>query len=331
MQKSSGAQLKWYRARLFVRQTIGLGGEQEAVEPDENQFAGRLDRRRVVVTAGNFAVSDLFDGNRYAHDPRTNFLNWSLSTSGAYDFAADSRGYSWGVVVEWFADDWTLRAGRFLQPKESNGLPLDSRIFVHYGDQVEVQHAIGLGERAGKLGVLVFRNVAIMGRYRDALALAGEPGGTPDLTQVRRLNSKWGIAASLEQELTRELAAFGRASWNNGQTETYSSAEIDRSIAAGLVLKGGRWNRHDDEVAIAVVRNGISTAHRDYLAAGGLGFFLGDGRLAYGPEQAVEAYYEFAAGRAIAIGLDAQRIRNPAYNRDRGPASFYGIRLHGEF
>jgi hypothetical protein len=331
LQKTAGPKLNWYRARLFLRQTVGFGGGIEPVEADKNQLGGTVDKRRLVITAGNLAVMDIFDTNKFAHDPRTDFMNWSLITSGAYDFAADSRGYSWGIAAEWYDEGWAARIGRFAQPKESNGLPLDFRLFRHYGDQIELERAVELAGRPGKLRVLLFRNVAVMGRFRDALAEAKATGGPPDLTRVRRLTSKYGIAANAEQELTDELGGFVRASWSNGQAETYAFTEIDRSVAAGLMLKGKQWKRDKDELALAFVVNGLSAAHRDYLAAGGLGFFLGDGRLNYRTEQIAEAYYSVALGKSAWLTFDMQRIRNPAYNADRGPASFYAARLHLEF
>ena len=331
LQKTSGTMLKWYRARAFVRQTFEMGGEKEAVEADKNQLGGAYDKRRLVFTAGNLAVMDIFDNNRYAHDPRGDFLNWALITSGAYDFAADSRGYSWGAAAEWIDDGWALRVGRFAQPKESNGLPLDFRLFRHYGDQVEFERSHEWRGLPGKVRVLVFRNVAVMGRFRDALDAARASGGIPEVADVRRRTSKYGIAANFEQELGGDVGVFGRASWNNGEAETYAFAEIDRSAATGLVLGGKRWGRAEDELGVAFVGNGLSKPHRDYLAAGGHGFFVGDGRLNYRPELIAEVYYSFALYKNSAITLDAQRIRNPAYNADRGPASFYAVRIHLEF
>jgi hypothetical protein len=331
LQKTAGTSLKWYRARLFARQVVGFDNGGEPIEADKNQLGGSYDERRLVITAGNLAVMDIFDNNRYAHDPRTDFMNWALITSGAYDFAADSRGYSWGAAAEWIDDGWALRAGRFAQPKESNGLPLDFRLFRHYGDQVELERSIEWGGHAGKVRLLAFRNVAIMGRFHDAIEAARESGGVPSVAAVRRLTSKHGLALNAEQEITGELGAFVRASWNNGQAETYAFAEIDRSLAVGAVLKGKRWQREGDELAVAYITNGLAGAHRDYLSAGGSGFFVGDGRINYREELIGEAYYSITVTKNSAITLDAQRVRNPAYNADRGPASFYAVRVHLEF
>ncbi|AYH44023.1 carbohydrate porin [Azoarcus sp. DN11] len=330
--RSSSRRLKSYRARLFLRQTWGEGGEQEAVESGANQLAGMVDRRRWVLTAGNLSVLDVFDGNAYSHDPRTQFLNWSLMTHGAYDYAADARGYSWGVALEWYHDDWVVRAGRFIQPKLPNQQALDRHIFRHYGDQVELEHAHSIAGQPGKLRVLAFSNRTRMSRYQDALDLAERTGGTPDINDVRTgEQTKRGIGFSLEQALLDDVGLFGRANWADGKTETYAFTEIDRSLSGGVLIKGTSWGRGQDSLGLAVARNGLSDVHRDYLAAGGLGFFIGDGRLNYRPEAIVESFYNLNLAKAAWITLDWQRIRNPAYNADRGPVNVASVRLHTEF
>lgn len=330
--RSSGPTLTLYRARLFLRQIWGMGGEQEAVESAGNQLAASVDKRRWVLTAGNLSVLDVFDGNAYSHDPRTQFLNWSLMTHGAYDYAADARGYSWGVALERYHDDWAVRAGRFIQPKEPNQQELDPHIFQHYGDQIEVEHAHTLGGQPGKLRVLAFRNRAKMSRFQDALDLAASTGGTPDINAVRTAEQvKYGFGLNFEQAVSADVGLFARASWANGGTETYAFTEIDRSVSGGVVVKGSAWGRGQGSFGIALARNGLSQVHRDYLAAGGLGFFIGDGRLNYRPETVFEAYYNQNLSKAAWITLDWQRIRNPAYNADRGPANVASVRLHTEF
>lgn len=330
-QKTSGPNPTLYRARLFLRQTWNQGGETSGVESDMNQLAGMVSRRRVVVTAGNLSVIDLFDGSAFAHDPRTQFLNWALLAHGAYDFAADARGYSWGAAVEYFYDDWVLRAGQFMQPAESNGLPLDKNIFKHYGDQIELEHAHTLGQQPGKLRVLAFRNRANMGDFRDALADAPNNGGIPDVSRVRTERSKHGFGLGAEQNITGDVALFGRGSWNDGASETYAFTEIERSVSAGAVVKGTAWHRADDRVGVALVRNGLSKAHRDYLAAGGHGAFIGDGQLNYRPESIFEAYYSVTVAKGAWVTLDYQRIANPAYNADRGPVNVGSIRVHAQY
>ena len=330
--RTSGPSATFYRARLFARQTWGLGGGGEKLESDANQLAGSVDRRRLVLTAGNLSVLDIFDDNSFSHDPRTQFLNWSLMTHGAYDYAADARGYSWGLALEYLSDDWTLKAGRFIQPKEPNQLALDPRIFRHYGDQIEIERAHAFADRPGKLRFLVFRNVARMARYQDALDLAAQAGGPPDVNAVRTVERvKRGIGLNLEQEIFPSVGLFGRASWADGQTETYAFTEIDRSLSGGVSVKGGAFGRARDTLGIAYVRNALSAAHRDYLAAGGLGFFLGDGALDYRPENILETYYSLNVVKDFWFSVDFQRISNPGYNADRGPATVVSGRLHYGF
>lgn len=330
--RTSGPDLRLYRARLFLRQTLGLGGALVPVESDANQLGGMVQARRLVLTAGNLSVLDVFDDNAYSHDPRTQFLNWSLMTHGAYDYAADARGYSSGIAVEWYHDEWALRLGRFLQPRLPNQMPLDPRIGRHYGDQMEIERSHTLGGQPGKLRVLAFHNRARMSTYTDALDLAARTGTTPDLNAVRNADrDKHGVGINVEQALTQDIGLFGRASWADGQTETYAFTEIDRSLSGGLMVKGGTWGRAQDTVGIAYARNGLSAAHRDYLARGGLGFFIGDGRLTYRPETLVEMFYNLRTTRHTAVTLDVQRIENPAYNADRGPVLVMGARLHAEF
>ena len=330
-QKTSGPNPTLYRARLFLRQTWGLGGDKDAVQSDANQLAGMVDKRRVVVTVGNLALIDVFDGSAYAHDARRQFMNWALLAHGAYDFAADARGYTVGAAIEYYYDDWALRAGRFMQPAVSNGLALDSRIFKHYGDQVEIEHAHSISEQPGKLRLLAFRNRADMGSFRDALADAPNNGGIPDVARVRSERSKVGFGVNAEQNLTADLGVFTRASWNDGQSETYAFSEIDNSFSVGAVLQGSAWQRAADNVGVALVRNGLSAAHRDYLAAGGHGAFIGDGQLNYRPEAIVEAYYSVNLASSAWLTLDYQHIVNPAYNRDRGPVAIGSVRLHAEY
>ena len=330
--RSSGPTLTAYRARLFLRQTWGMGGEQEAVESAANQLAGNVDKRRWELTAGNLSVLDVFDGNANSHDPRTQFLNWSLMTHGAYDYAADARGYSWGVALEWYHDDWVVRAGRFIQPKEPNQQALDPRIFQHYGDQIEVEHAHTIGGQPGKLRVLSYRNRAKMSRFQDALDLAARTGGTPDINDVRTGEQfKQGFGLNLEQAVSGDVGLFARASWADGKTETYAFTEIDRSLSGGVLVKGASWGRGQDSFGVALARNGLSKVRRDYLAAGGMGFFIGDGRLNYRPEAVFEAFYNLNLTKAAWITVDWQHIRNPAYNADRGPANVVSVRLHTEF
>lgn len=331
MARTAGANPTFYRARLFLRQVWGFGGGRTELASAPNQLAGMVDQRRLTLTAGNLAVGDLFDANAYSHDPRTQFMNWSIMNHGAYDFTADSRGYTWGTALEYVDGDWALRGGRFAQPRESNGLALDPKIWRRYGDQLELEHGYQLGERAGKVRVLAFRNVANMGAYADAMALPAPTGAVAALSAVRTRHAKIGAGVSVEQALCANAGLFARASWADGKTETYAFAEIDRSLAAGTLLDGAAWSRPGDSAGAALVRNGLSGAHRAYLAAGGLGFFVGDGRLAYRPEQIAEVFYNVALGEGAHLGVNLQHVVNPAYNRERGPVTIASMRLHADF
>ena len=329
-QKSGGGTATLYLARAFVRQTIPLGGEALTLETAANQFALATRRRRLVITAGNLSILDVFDGNSVTHDPRTQFLNWALLTHGAFDFAADARGYTWGLAVECYLDAWAIRAGRFLGPKNSNGLALDFHVFTHYGDNLEIEHAHSIHGWPGRVRLLGFRNHERMGAFADAVSAALASGGTPALDGVRRDQSKLGFGVAVDQSLGLDATAFLRGSWNDGRTETYSFTEIDHSLAAGASLRGPLWRRPDDTVGAAWVMDGLSGSHRDYLAKGGLGFFIGDGQLDYRPEQIVEVYYSALTFRGLWLTADYQHVTNPAYNADRGPANFLGARLHVE-
>jgi hypothetical protein len=330
--RTAGVRPAYYRARLFLRQTWGLGGGREMLEEDQNQMAGSVDATRFVLTAGNVSVLDIFDDNSYAKEPRRQFMNWALITYGAFDFAADSRGYTWGMAGEYITPQWTLRGGRFLMPRESNGLQLNYSIANSYGDIAELDHKLTLLDgREGRVRFLAYRNVASMGDFSAALRQAAGTGNAPDLAAVRQRRSKVGFGISVEQELSANTGMFMRASRHDGKTETYAFTEIDRSFSGGVVFKGGPWGRSDDEIGLALIANGLSSSHRQFLAAGGFGFFLGDGRLNYATEKIAEAYYSFKLAKKLWLSADYQRVANPGYNADRGPANVWGLRAHVEF
>jgi len=329
--KTAGADMVYYRARTFLRQTWGLGGGREAVEGDMNQLAGGQDKRRVVLTVGTVSMLDIFDSLESAHDPRTQFLNWSFLTHGSFDYAADSRGYTSGAALEYIDDGWAVRAGRFMMPKESNGLPLDTRLGKHYGDQIEFEKQYQAGNRPGTARIIGFRNKTRMADFGEAIAAGRAAGAAPELDNVRREHAKVGVGIGFDQSVTDDVNAFMRASWSDGKTETYAFTEIDRAVSAGVVVKGTQWSRPYDTVGAAVAVNALSRTHRGYLAAGGIGPFLGDGALNYGVEQIAETYYSWRPFKYFWLTGDAQYIRNPGYNRDRGPAKVFSVRLHTQF
>jgi high affinity Mn2+ porin len=317
--------------RAFIRQTIGLGDDVQTVAPAANQLGSVQSREGVTVTLGKFSVVDIFDTNRYAHDPRSDFLNWSIVDGGAFDYAADAWGYTYGSAVEWTRSWWTLRGGVFDLSRIPNSTQLE-RGFGQFALIGEFEERHDLGGHPGELKALGFVNRGRMGSYDDAVRAAQRSGTTPSVGLVRRYGSRPGMALNLEQELLPDLGVFARASANDGSKEAFEFTDINRSLAGGLSLRGERWNRADDTFGLAAVVNGISTAARRYFAAGGLGVLVGDGQLPhYGLEKIAETYYSMHAGEYAAVTVDYQLVVNPAYNRDRGPVSVFGLRLHAEF
>ncbi len=331
--KVTGTDPTLYRARAFLRQTWGLGGDTEKIDADFNQFADVVDKRRVVLTVGNMPVLDVFDGVEYSHDPRTQFLNWSFMASPSFDYPADARGYNWGIALEYIDSElgWAARAGRFLQPIESNGLALDSAFMQHYGDMVELEKSYTLFGQDGKVRLMGWRNKTRMGRFDDAIALGQATGSAPDLSQVRKEHAKVGVGLSFEQKAGENLGLFARVNWSDDKTETYAFTEVGRNVSFGGLLKGTSWGRPNDVVGAAFSLNMLGPDHKAYLAAGGSGAFLGDGALNYGHERVLELFYSFQPVKGLMLSPDFQLIQNPGYNRDRGPAKFYGMRVHAEF
>jgi high affinity Mn2+ porin len=316
--------------RYFVRQTIDLGGDTEKVKDDLNQFAGSQSSNRVVLTVGKFAAWDWFDTNKYAHEPRSDFMNWALIDTGTWDYAADSWGYTYGAVAEWYQGPWTLRGGLLDLSIVPNNPELDPT-FKQFQWMGEVEHHHDLWGQPGMLMITGFLTRGRMGRYDDALNLAALTGDTPDTALVRRYASRAGAGLNLEQQIVPNVGVFGRLGWADGNVEPYEFTDVDRTAAAGMSLSGKAWGRPDDTFGLAGVVNGISAAHIAYLNAGGLGILVGDGQLPHpGLEQIIETYYSFGFGSWQA-SIDYQFIANPGYNRDHGPVSVIGTRLHAQF
>jgi high affinity Mn2+ porin len=316
--------------RAFIRQTIDLGSETENVASDLNQFAGSQSSNRLVITVGKFAVWDWFDGNKYAHEPRSDFMNWALIDTATFDYAADSWGYAYGATVEWYQGPWIWR-GCFCDLSIVPNSPELDPTFKQFQWIGEIEHRHQLWGQPGKVIVTGFLSRGRMGRFDDALNLAEATETTPDTSLVRRYASRGGIGLSVEQQVSADLGVFARAGWADGNIEPYEFTDADRTVAAGLSLSGQRWGRPNDTFGFAGVVNGISAIHAAYLDAGGLGILVGDGQLPHpGPEQIVEAYYSIPIGSWFAT-LDYQFVMNPGYNRDRGPVSILGTRLHAQF
>ena len=325
-----------YVARAFLKYTVPLAGNaSDTLARAQDQLPGVIASRRFEVFAGKLAVTDLFDVNRYANATRWQFMNWGLFQNTAWDYAADTRGYSNGVAVAWITPHYVLRAGSFQMPTLANGNKFDPDLRRAHGDQVEL--TVVAPATATTIRLLAFLNHARMGSYRVAIDRAAAaraariadsiPDVVRDDTPGRR---KYGVGLNIEQPLADEgeTGVFARLGWSDGENESFIFTEVDRHASVGLQLSGAHWRRASDRLGIAGIYHGIVPVHQEYLAAGGAGFLLGDGALTYGPEQIVEAYYRAQIGSYLQAGPDLQLIRNPGYNRDRGTATVLGFRLN---
>jgi high affinity Mn2+ porin len=318
--------------RGFFRQIIDLGGATETVDPDLNQLGGTQTANRLVLTLGKFSVTDIFDNNDYAHDPRNDFLNWSIVDMGAFDYAANAWGYTYGAAAEWYQGRWTARAGAFDLSTVPNGEKLDDRFGqqMQYVGEIEERHT--LWGQPGAIRVLYWLSRGMLGSYGDALAAAAATGGVPSMADVRRERSKDGIGVNIQQQITPAFGVFARASANNGGVEADEYTDISQSVSAGLSLAGNGWGRANDVFGLAGAVNTISHEAKEYFAAGGLGILIGDGQLPEaGPEQIIETYYSVPVMHYAHLTGDYQIINNPAYDRERGPVSVFLLRLHAQF
>ena len=336
---AAGVRKVVYIARLYARFMLPLGDQVVQIDRSQDHIPGNEAANRLELKVGHMAVPDDFDENRYANSPRTQFLNWSLMNDTAWDYAADTRGYTDGVVVGYYSPAWSLKYGVYRMPEMANGEALVNSLFVASGQNLELTLS---GLPTGTvLRLLGYLNTADMGTYDEALALAAADHGVPDIIATRQQGTrKYGFGVNVEQPLADngDTGAFLRAGWNPGQHESFAFTEVDNQISGGVQVSGQEWNQPDGQVGVGLVSEGLSVPHREYLAAGGCGFMLCDGALSYGREQIVEAYYrlqriwpEDPGPVRWDLGPDFQFIRNPGFNRARGPVSFWGVRLHVEY
>ena len=319
-----------YLARGFFQQTISLCDDVGDVGLGANDVYKTKSKQYIDIIAGKFSVADYFDRNSYSHDPRAQFLNWSLMSNGAWDYPANVRGYTWGVVVEYGSPSFLFRVGSTMVGTEANGNVMDTRIGKANATMMELEKRIHLNKRPGAIRLLGFYNQTHMGSYSEAIL---ENPTNPDIVSTRKFGrTKYGWGINVEQELAKGVGLFARASWNDGRNETWAFTEIDQSASMGVLVSGSRWHRNHDSFGAATVVNGISKYHRDYLAAGGYGFLIGDGRLNYGHEWGNEVFYRANLfSDTFYVTPHFQYFVNPAYNKDRGPATIIGIRIHVEF
>jgi len=315
------------QARLYFQQVFGLGGEREKQDDGQNQLATQWDVSRLTVTLGKFSMNDFFDANTYAHDARSQFINLALVDNLAWDYAADSHGYTLGAVVELNQKDGAVRWGEALVSTVANGPDYDWNFSQARSDNLELEWRYDPSGNPGKLRLLAYLNHAHMGSYQEALNVSPV---NPDITQTRSYREKFGFGFSWEQVLNADLGVFGRLGWNEGTDESWELSAVDQTLSLGVVLKGGGWSRPDDQAGLAVVLNGLSGVHQAYLAVGGLDFDIGDGALNYAPEEVAELYYLFKPLSPLGLTLDLQAINHPAYNQDRGPVGILACRAHLE-
>ncbi len=314
--------------RWFLRQTVNLGGASETVTADQNVMPATRSQDRLVLTAGRVSVGDIFDTNRYAHDPRADFMNWAAIDAATFDYAADAWGYTWGGAAELYKGAWTVRGGLFDLSDVPNSKKLDAT-FGQFQSIAEIEHRQTLGGRPGAARLTGFVTRGRMGHFATAVRAAALSGRPADMASVRTYSSRGGVSVSVEQELADGLGGFLRAGIAGGDAESYEFTDVDRSFAAGLSSTGARWGAPDDTAGLALMANMASNQRQAYLAAGGLGILVGDGQLRHpGTEQIAEVYYKRPVTRWVQVTVDYQAIFNPGYNRDNGPVSVFGLRLH---
>ena len=322
-----------YFARAMIHYTIPLSGEITDATRNPLSLASIVPKRRLELRAGKMSTVDFFDLNSVGSDSHTQFMNWAAVNNAAFDYAADTRGYTYGLVAEYYDNKWAVRFGEMLMPTVANGIVLDWDLARARGENYEVEyHPELLDKRETVIRALAFENHANMGSYREAIDgyLSGQ-NAVPDITLYRKQGRvKYGLGLNAEQELTGLWRVFFRLGWNDGHTESFAYTECDRTAEAGTDFRGKPWHRPHDKIGAAVIGDGISGDHRRYLALGGLGFILGDGGLRYGLEKLFESYYTAHVYRGLSVAFDYQHIANPGYNEVRGPASVFSIRVHIE-
>jgi high affinity Mn2+ porin len=318
-------------ARLFLRQTIGFGGDQEDIADDELDLAGKEDISRLTFTIGRISVKDIFDNNAYANDPRTQFMSWAFMANEAWDYPGDSLGYTTGVAVELNHPQWTTRYGWFQMPRVSNGMGQDMHYLEAWGMVTEFERRFTVGDHPGAVRLLAFLNRAHMGNYAQAADEAESSGLPADIVATRAYRLKYGFGLNVEQEIFKNIGVFSRIGWSDGGSEGWVFSDVDRSATAGVSIKGEFWSRPDDTFGLAGSVNGISHVHQEFLELGGTGILAGDGALDYGLEKSVETYYDCNLWKTIHATLDYQFIMDPAFNQARGPVSVFAARIHWEF
>lgn len=323
-----------YLARLLLRQIIPLTDERVEAERDPLHLHTTLPARRIEFRVGKFDLVDFFDLNSFGSDSHLQFLNWTVDNNGAYDYAANTRGYTDGAILE-YDDHWfTARFGETLEPKIANGINLDADIARARSENLELDaQGARFFHRPGVVRLLAYLNHADMGNYEEAIRnFENNPSTPPNIVSTRRQGRhRYGFGLNFEQEITKQVGVFGRLGWSDGHNEAWAYTEDDRTLELGGFAAGDAWDRRNDRAGVAFVANGIVASHQQYLALGGLGFLLGDGKLTYGPEKIFEGFYTAHLWRGLFTSFDLQHFNNPGYNRARGPVIVPALRVHVDF
>lgn len=328
-----------YIARAYLLQQIALGRTSyKHINDDENQLEGSAPNHSITIIAGKFDMADFFDNNAYANDPRTQFMNWALMNNGAWDYPANTRGYTEGLVLQYDVPDWAVRAAEVLEPTQANHSIIEANVTEYHSETVEFERKISIKKLTGSWRLLLYHNVEGAPSYTAAINQM--KNGDSTLSQIIQgvipgttaTGTKNGACLSADQQVSKTVGLFLRAGWNDGLTSTWTFTEIDNTGSLGGTIKGNLWKRANDVFGIAGISNGISPEDRDYLNAGGYGFLIGDGKLTnYGRENIIEAYYDAQITNSFWLTFDYQFVMNPAYNEDRGPVNLFALRAHIEF
>ena len=317
-------------SRIFIRQTFALTDRDTMFSDDVDQIAGLQPSKRLTLIFGKISMTDYFDNNSYSHDPRSQFMNWALMSNGAWDYPANTRGYTWGFVSDLSLSPWAFRISGAMVPAQWNMSDMDQNIGKANSETIEIERSYEIGSQKGIIRALGFYTEARMGNYEQALQM---PPGQIDIVPTRESGrTKHGFGLNIEQAFSDNIGFMLRAGWNDGANETWMFTEIDRTISSALLLDGALWQRKGDNIGIALALNGISQDHRNYLQAGGYGFIIGDDKLNYSPEFITELFYEFSLPEFhLFLTPDYQFVLHPAYNADRGPVHVLGMRAHVGF
>jgi high affinity Mn2+ porin len=322
-------------ARAYFQQSIPLGTKIEEVADGINQIREMMPANRITITAGKFAISDFYDDNAYSKDPRTQFFNWALWANGSWDYPANTRGYTFGVITELIKPAWALRLSTVAVPRIANFHLMEYNLHAH-SETLEFQHTILVNNRKGNVRIMASGTYSRAPSYADGIKAIADNNRyllnviNGSVENNKYGGSKYGLGFNIDQEISNDIGFFARAGWNDGKYVSWAFTEIDRTISAGFSIKGNIWKRTGDIVGIAGALNDISPGHKTFLAEGGYGFIIGDGKLNYGREQIIEAYYNAQLSSFLWLTLDYQFVKDPGYNKDRGPVNVFGIRGHIE-